>query len=210
MRKPNCSSNVKVELPSITFCIGLIAQDNIFVHLGSWLFPNLVGRASFVCAYASRRTITACCGNNSAQIQIGIKRIAPKHFYQGKHKLAYQCPVKSQAADDLRGGWNPCVNWKTAADPFLKSLKSQRLDITFEAEEFLGLVENSDEAYNSARTVMCNLYCARALARPEPPNQSRRTLVAKARVVVAELGGTVSPELSILMQQADPVANNSV
>ena len=66
-------------------------------------------------------------------------------------------------------------------------------------------ISTFEEQYVVCRNVICNLVCARALARPEPPNVNRQGLIDKARSDVNKLDGKIAACVAMHMDRLAPV-----
>ena len=116
---------------------------------------------------------------------------------------AVSTKVNSSEARDLKTKWTPLVNGHQVLIDEIQKLDCAKYEVVplrdIESEFDLEKVE---QKYNTVRNKICEIMALRALCRPVPPNQSRRSLVEKTSADIAQLEGELEAKIDMLLKEA--------
>ena len=103
-------------------------------------------------------------------------------------------------AAKLKDAWVPLANAKVAIDEiFIKLDVGKYSYLCPEAIKTVVQFDSVSSKYELNCNKVCEILRARSLARPEPENVKRKELIKKVTDMVKSLGGTLWPELNLLM-----------
>ena len=112
--------------------------------------------------------------------------------------------MNGERASSLKAAWSPLANATLAVKEIFAKLEVEKYKhLEVEAAKASVGYDGIYEGYTTTCNKVSEILATRSLARPETSKETRATLVKKANDIIKGLGGSLPPDLSLLMAAHD-------